>query len=379
MSVSDPYGTLIMSDKPDVYYRMDGTTVAAGLTDVTGHNYNGTWVGSIASVTGAITGTTDTATSLEDVGFGSTSAIQQSGSTATAYGTTSSGYSVEMWFKAPPYNYNNTSVNGEHFLYTNSGGASSVQYPVALGVDAKGTLEMQNSTYGHVAFSVADASNNFLSVASSVAVTDGNWHHIVAVISAPSGATVTVNDLHVYVDGVDVTSQPLTSGSFAGVSPLPFNINSSGQNQGFGFEQGPNLQSGSNPYMDLDEYAIYPYALSPQQIVNHYDVGVGKATPTPAPTATPTATPTPVPTPTPLPTPTPVPTATPTPVPTATPTPVPTATPTPVPTATPTPVPTPTPCEHEHGHGHGHGHGHRHHCPPDHGHGHSDGDDSDSQ
>lgn len=110
--------------------------------------------------------------------------------------------------------------------------------------------------------------------ASPNSVANSAWHHIVAVISAPAGTTLSASNLHLYVDGVEVTSNLVGMGTFTGVSPLPFNINTSGQAQGFVMTESPNFAGGTVPYMDLDEYAVYSYALTPTQILNHYKAGI---------------------------------------------------------------------------------------------------------
>ncbi len=91
-------------------------------------------------------------------------------------------------------------------------------------------------------------------------INDGNWHYIAA---TTDGWT----NLQFYVDGQEV-----------GSASLPARLNTSVP--GTGLELGSALQAGRwqcqfNFQGSLDEVAVYPTALSPQQINGHWQAATG--------------------------------------------------------------------------------------------------------
>jgi hypothetical protein len=82
---------------------------------------------------------------------------------------------------------------------------------------------------------------------SSSAITDSNWHHVVA---TKSGSSV-----HIYVDGIDVT----VPGSNATTTNNATALNIGRATTGTAYFDG-----------DVDEVAVYPVALSQAQVLEHY-------------------------------------------------------------------------------------------------------------
>jgi large repetitive protein len=113
---------------------------------------------------------------------------------------------------------------------------------------------------GHVQFGVYPGSTK--SIASSKAFNDGQWHYVVASLSSQGMA--------LYVDAKKVASNPdVTYGQ-------PY--------WGYWRIGGDNSWNG-NPYFagSIDEVAIYPAPLSPEQIVEHYTLSGRTVTTPPAP------------------------------------------------------------------------------------------------
>ena len=110
-------------------------------------------------------------------------------------------------------------------------------------------LSLRRSKYGDV-------------VAATTAVTDTNWHHVVATKNGPS--------TRLYVDGKDVTGS-VTNQTMAN-NAMPLVI---GQNSGSSWFDG-----------NVDEVAVYRVALSAAQVASHYSAG---RTPPPTPTPSPPA------------------------------------------------------------------------------------------
>jgi len=165
---------------------------------------------------------------------------------------------------------------------------------------------------GNLHFSLSDRSGqeSFLD-SGSVLINDGNWHQIVAVRDA------TANTIRMYLDGVEIASQPVIYSSDFGSTTAPLQI-------------GSLYKPWSESYHFqglLDDIAVYNRALSGTEIAEHYTNGLNgqgwtSNAAAPSVTSTPTATATP-----------PDPAA-----PTVTSTPTATATATGTPTATATPI-----------------------------------------
>jgi lysophospholipase L1-like esterase len=101
-------------------------------------------------------------------------------------------------------------------------------------------------------FELEDTSGSGASVVGTTDLTDGNWHHIVAVRDT--------NSIHLYVDGVKHTKNITYSSGFNSAAPLTMGW--------------LNLGGGYHFVGSMDEVAMYNRALSDDEIERHYTLGL---------------------------------------------------------------------------------------------------------
>lgn len=181
----------------------------------------------IGGKNGAISG----GVTLNQAGIAGGKAMTFNGTTgkiATSSLTVSNPSTVEVWVK--------TSAPGfyQPFFSTRTTGATG--QVVFMGINPSGQVFINTAT-GALGLAV---------------ITDGAWHHVVVVITG-------VGDLTLYVNGV---LDP--SGEVAG-APTSTGVVSIGWDQ----------QDGLFWTGLIDEVAIYPLALTPAQILAHYQLGAG--------------------------------------------------------------------------------------------------------
>lgn len=228
VAASRSYQATILNDGPDVYYRLDESG-SGPFIDVA-HNHNATPSGTITSAAGLIPGDSlDPATTFSPT-FKGTVAGTYNGAFATSM-------TVEMWVRL-------SSVAADQYFVQNTV-SGFTGYSVMRAVSG---AKWQWISHGVAAFP-------FTTTPLSV----GQLQHVVMV--ARSGVGV---DL--YLDGVFQQ----TVGGADGLTPT--------EGLFLGHSGGTASPSG-----DVDEIAIYKYALSAAQIFQHYIVGItpqaGAATP----------------------------------------------------------------------------------------------------
>jgi len=155
-------------------------------------------------------------------------------------------FSLETWFRT-------TSTSGGKLVgYGNQASGNSSNYDRHLYMDESGTLR----------FGVWTGTAS--TVQSAAGLNDGRWHHVVGSLS-PQG-------LALYVDGQLVDSRSdITAGQ-------PYN--------GYWRIGGDSSWAGANYFAgDIDEVAIYPTALSPSTVAEHYSMGTTGSPANKAPTA----------------------------------------------------------------------------------------------
>ena len=239
--VSDPitisataphYAATVLADGPSMYWRLGGTN-----TQLTADSSSGLIAGHLqfGATPGASGATTDGDTAMNLVGTQDVSG-QGSGVVAAVQTTSLKTFSLETWVKT-------TSVSGGTLMDFGN---------VQTGLSTAHTTELYLDTSGHV-FAGVQGSNR-VTVHSSGRVNDGNWHQVVAVQTATY--------LALYVDG------NLVSYTFN-------NSNSNATFSGYwriGGDQNGGWPSAASNYFSgqLDEVAVYPMALSSQQVLAHY-------------------------------------------------------------------------------------------------------------
>jgi hypothetical protein len=238
---TNTYSAAVLADSPIAYWRLGETAGTTAYDYVGGHNgsYTNVVLGqpgysaydtNPAAEFGSTTNTPSLVGSIPGIDF------------STNTGTTS--FSLECWLKAWPQSSDScimtkgTGGGGEQFDLDFGAGNSKIRY---LYRDASGNAILANSSF----------------------VPDGQWHHVVVV-------TDDVNEqVYLYIDGALTTAANTTENG----------IQTSGQPMTIGCRQ-----SGTTAFDDqlngtVDEVAIYGTALTPDQVLNHYNARYPSAPP----------------------------------------------------------------------------------------------------
>jgi Concanavalin A-like lectin/glucanases superfamily len=222
--VSGSYTDAVAADTPVAWYRMDETS---GLIQDSSGNANHATVSGGTSVyrePGAIPNESD-GKAIKFDGFNSFSAPD--------HATLDVGdvFTVEAWVKRPA-----TTGTGYRTILSRGSGA----FHVALNYDAGGTLELHLQGVG-------------LCVASSVTISDTNWHHVVV---TKNGGTVKL-----YLDSVDVTGS---------VTPRTMSVTATTLDIA-------HAAGAFIAFQTMDEIALYASALSAARVLAHYQAATGAA------------------------------------------------------------------------------------------------------
>jgi trimeric autotransporter adhesin len=235
---TDTYGTRVRADRPDSYWRL-GETSGSRAADSSSSGVDGALAGvSVYGVAGAVTGTTDTALTLNG-SSGHVVAAQAWGAPTT--------YSTEAWFRS-------TTTRGGRIIGFGSSGTSALSSSYDRMVCMRDDGKLSFGTYP----------GTQQTVVTPAAYNDGQWHHVVAT-QGPEG-------MRLYVDGVERGANSATSGA---------------SYTGFWRAGGDRCWGGTtSSYFagSLDEVAVYPRVLDTDAVARHYAAG-GGALPNQAPTA----------------------------------------------------------------------------------------------
>lgn len=226
-SSPSPYAQQILKDNASAYYRFDDPPGSTTARDAAGAVNLGEGSGVSQGGAGAIIGDSDTAANFN----GTSSGTAWTPSEITAPNT----FSLEAWFK--------TTVAGGKII-----GFGNVQQGTSSPMDRHIYL----NSHGQVTFGVYTGSNTVIT--SSRSYNDGAWHQVVATLSSAG--------MVLYVDGTQVAANSAVKNGRP-VSGF-WRIGGDSVN---GWPSAP-----SNWYFtgSLDEVAVYPYALSPAIVQNHY-------------------------------------------------------------------------------------------------------------
>ena len=247
-----PYAATVLADSPSWQWRMgeaSGTTAydQAGSNDAI---LNTSTAGG-RGVPGALIGDADTATDFAGTGITGTvpmiSPFWQSGPQT---------FSLEAWLKT------STTTGGKIIGFgTEDNGRSSTN-----GNDRN--LYMNNA--GQIYFGVRPDMGMRRTINSPASYNDDNWHHAVATLGA--------DGMKLYVDGSLVASNP--SYTKAQVYRGYWRIG------GDQLSNWPSKPTNEAIKADLDEIAVYPYALSAGRVGAHYAASGREAGPAPTDTTT---------------------------------------------------------------------------------------------
>ncbi|CAH0191999.1 PKD domain-containing protein [Microbacterium foliorum] len=240
--VTSDYANAVLDDGAQLYYPLGSTTTnwAGGASPSYGSGV------SVASP-GAVEGATGTTASKLD---GTTSGLISSG--AAVSGPTD--FSAETWFKTT------TDNGGKIFGFGDQQTSFSGSYDRHL--------YMQNN--GRLTFGVYPGAVR--TVSSTTSYNDGRWHHAVASLSSAG--------MELYVDGVLVAQDASVTDAQGYNGYWRVGGDSLG-----GWPDGPARWEFDGT---VDEFAVYPSALSAAQVATHYALGAGIHAPTAAFDATPT-------------------------------------------------------------------------------------------
>jgi hypothetical protein len=218
---SDTYSQTVLGDKPLAYWRLDETALMTALDAVPALQFG------VAGPTSP-----DNAVSLTNSAYVGTAKQVNNPSV----------YSEEIWFKTP----SGYGAGGKLIGFGSSQTGSSSSYDRQIYMTNAGKL-----IFGQYTGSV-------ITVTSSSAYNDGNWHHAVGTYN---GSTMVL-----YVDGASVGS---TS------SGAPWNYNAYWR---IGYDNLSGWPSAPSSYYfqgSIGEAAIYSSALTATQVSNHYNAATG--------------------------------------------------------------------------------------------------------
>lgn len=218
------YLSTCLADSPSFFWKLSDTGSTAA--DATGNGNTGTYNG----------GYTQSVAGPSGVGFNGTSFDGSTGYVAeTASGSALSVFTMEFWFK--------TSSNSEM-----AAGFSDTAVPgTAESYDRSVTIESSGYPMFYVAYSSP--------FAVSTAANDGNWHYVAAVCGA--------SELELYLDnGSPATLSGSSEASYTGY----WLAGAAG-----------GIVEASSAFFDgaLCAFAIYPSALSADQVAAHYAAASG--------------------------------------------------------------------------------------------------------
>ena len=230
------YANSVIDDGASLYYRLGGS--GSDVPDLVGSNTGVAGAG-VSSTSGAIVGDSDP---------GSAFAGNDSGSVATSVKLNAPPtFSAEAWFKTA------TTSGGKILGYGASQSGASNSYDRHVYMTNNGRVIF--GTYpGYTATITSSASYN-----------DNTWHHVVA--------TQAADGMKLYLDGTLVgTNGAATAEGYSGYWRV------GGDNLN-GWPDQPASQwfNGS-----IDDFALYPTALSVGTVKKHFDFGVGALPPTAA-------------------------------------------------------------------------------------------------
>lgn len=243
------YSAAVMADAPLAYYRLNeagpllaDTATNSGSLGTAGNATN--FPGAVHRTPGAIVGDPDTAMT-----FSAIDASSDDGGVPTiipynAVLNPAGSFTVEAWLR-PTINGNGNAQSPMFNRDPNDISPNRVGWDFFQRDASQGwNFRMFNGNAHNKVFDITGGPYNV-----------GDWCHLVAVYDA------TVPSATLYLDGQPVASSASPNGSFAPNPAFPMSI-------------GSYSDGSQNPFIgDIDEFAIYPSALSASQVLAHYQNG----------------------------------------------------------------------------------------------------------
>ena len=232
------YASAVLNDGASLYWRL-GTPTGTVESDWAGAND-----GTIGS---AVSPSTTSAIAGDTTGSATVTGTANSHLYTPATVPTTSAYSMELWFKTT------TTSGGKLAGYGNAAPGDSSNYDRHIYMTNAGKIVYGNYDGGTEVIQSSSSYNN------------GAWHQVVGTQSS-SGMTL-------YIDGNLIGTQAATTAqAYSGYWRLG----------GDNLNGWPNQPSSENFAGQLDEFAVYPTALTASQASTHYALGHGQVAPTAA-------------------------------------------------------------------------------------------------
>jgi concanavalin A-like lectin/glucanase superfamily protein len=236
---NDAYARAVLADKPAVYYRLD-EAAGPSLCDASGNHNNGTY-----SATGLTYRQPGGPHHSSDTAIGADGTTQVAASNANSGISGSASFTLEGWFRT-------TAKQDQIVVEIGQAGAQTMAGLGPWMNQVSSTFVTTPGTGDYISFDTYDGAFQFDASAAGINVFDGNWHYTAVSFSTSSSMA------SVYLD-----NRALGSTSIAdrpGASPVRI---------GFWVDALFNKPFDGG----LDEIAVYPSALTADQIARHYAAG----------------------------------------------------------------------------------------------------------
>ncbi len=241
---TEPYPAAILADNPIAYWRLnEGPDDGGGNVGLVARDYRGGRNGTYLNAVVQVPGYNPTADADRAAQFGtpffSDSRVSDIQGLSFAASNATVNFSVEAWLNGP------AQTAGAGVITKGTGGGGE-QFNLDFGGAGNG-----------LRFFYRDAAG-VARLASSSVTLNSAWHHVVGVVDQANGEVL------LYVDGVLAASglAPAGSGALNTLSPVSIGARQSGATDF-------NMQFVGV----IDDVAVYNYALSPSQVLNHFYAG----------------------------------------------------------------------------------------------------------
>ncbi|WP_405486264.1 LamG-like jellyroll fold domain-containing protein [Streptomyces sp. NBC_00096] len=234
-AAADPYAARVVADGAKQYWRFD-ETAGTFAADASGNGNSGIHKGGVKPGVTTPNGVNGFNAAAGYLGTDQHTYSEHPSQTPAAY-------TIETWFRT-------TTKSGGKLI-----GFDSNNF--MLGRTTDKNLFMSND--GYVWFGVRSGTNR--TIHSVGALNNGKWHHVVAAQSPIFGMSL-------YVDGVleAANRQVTTSADYLGYWIVGGGV----PDALAGWQVGPGNPSSASFTGEIDETAVYPTALTPRQVTDHY-------------------------------------------------------------------------------------------------------------
>jgi len=262
------YSDVVLAKDPVGYWRLGERT---GLTasDASGHGFDGTYVGKpTLGQPGAILSDSDTAIGFNGSGSRDYVDIPNPVTQAFSQPTSGLGLTVEVWMRPDVLIFpGQTSERYIYWLGKCVSGSGECEWGLRFYSQDSPSRPNRISAYIWNPSGGEGAGAHFQDT-----LTPGEWIHIVAVYEAGDQDTEPLAGVHIYRDGVCRQGPPLSGTLYRtfGIAPvsgtLPLRL---------GTRDAATSGSAGRSYLTggLDEVAIYPRVLTPDEILENYRAG----------------------------------------------------------------------------------------------------------